>query len=62
MLNCENCHHFDTLIDWDTGIWYRCLMEHMFDCDGKHFDPIHDYTSFNYWVKIQAERGRKLNE
>lgn len=39
MLNCENCHHFDT-IDWEDGIWYKCLMGYMFDCDGKCYDPI----------------------
>lgn len=40
MLNCENCHHFDTLIDWENGIWYKCLMGYMFDCDGECYDPI----------------------
>ena len=40
MLNCENCHHFDTLIDWEDGIWYKCLMGYMFDCDEKYYDPI----------------------
>ena len=23
---CENCHHFDTLIDWNEGIYYKCMM------------------------------------
>ena len=60
MLNCENCHHFDTFIDWDSGYWYKCLMGYMFDCDGKYYDPIEN--SYDSWVKLQAKRGRKLND
>ena len=26
MNDCENCHHFDTLIDWNEGIYYKCMM------------------------------------
>lgn len=37
---CENCHHFDILIDWDKGIWYKCLMDNMFNSNCKDYDAI----------------------
>lgn len=23
--DCENCHHFNTLIDWNEGLFYQCM-------------------------------------
>lgn len=23
---CENCFHLDTIIDWEQGVFYECLM------------------------------------
>lgn len=24
--NCENCHHYNSLIDWNDGVFHQCLL------------------------------------
>ena len=24
--NCENCHHYNSLIHWEEGLFHQCMM------------------------------------
>ena len=40
---CENCHHYNTLINWDEGIFEKCMadeMLHRHNC--KEYDSIEE--------------------
>lgn len=38
--NCENCHHHNSLIHWEEGIFYQCIYNKKMweECDA--YDPI----------------------
>ena len=38
--NCEKCHNFDTLIDWNEGIYFKCMAGNNLWEKCKDFDEI----------------------
>ena len=41
MSNCENCHHYNTLIHWSEGVFEQCMMHNELNNENcKDYDPI----------------------
>lgn len=42
--NCENCHHFNFLIDFQEGMFYQCLKGNNLWEKCNDYDPIKEDT------------------
>ncbi len=54
-INCKNCHHFDVIIDWYNGIYYKCLLNNKLGDECNDYDPIHGDFEMIEW-KRQVSR------
>ena len=39
--NCENCHHYNSLIHWEEGLFHQCMM------GNKLWEKCNDYDAIN---------------
>ena len=49
--NCENCHHYNSLIDWNEGIFHQCLLGNKLWVKCKDYDVIEK----RYTIKAQDD-------
>ena len=49
--NCENCHHYNSLINWNEGIFHQCLLGNKLWVKCKDYDAIEK----RYTIKAQDD-------
>lgn len=40
--NCENCHYYNSMIDWNEGVFHQCLMGNKLWLKCNDYDPIEE--------------------
>ena len=38
--NCENCHHYNSLIHWEEGLFHQCMRKNKLWEKCNDYDPI----------------------
>ena len=54
--DCENCHHFNTVINWSEGICYQCMI------GNKLWEHCNDYDAIKNVDDFQQKVHDTLNE
>ncbi len=53
--NCENCHHYNSLIDWEEGVFHRCMSGNNLWEICKDYDAIEEDKEFLEILKKERE-------
>ena len=53
--NCENCHHYNSLIHWEEGLFYQCMM------GNKLWEKCNDYDAIKELERMRMYRVMDLS-
>ena len=52
--NCENCHHYNSLIHWEEGLFHQCMM------GNKLWEKCNDYDAIKELERMTEKRYKSI--